>query len=230
MGDLVKAQLLTPYGLPLPVGVALVLSERALDLAVVALFVMVFGAVIGGSTSLGFGGVLVLSAIVLPLAALVAVARRPRLREAIGRLGARLLGPERAARLGASLRELLRTGGRVFPRLSVLLGALAASALAWSIEFFKLWAALRFLGATVAPEVVLFAYPASILAGVAALLPVSEGVVGLTGATLLVALGHVSPAVAASAVIIDRAASTLPPLVLWLGSSLAHGLAAPRHA
>jgi hypothetical protein len=52
------------------------------------------------------------------------------------------------------------------------------------------------------------------------LLPLSEGVVGVTGVALLAALGGVDPAVATIAVVIDRGASSLPPIILAMTSSL----------
>jgi uncharacterized membrane protein YbhN (UPF0104 family) len=58
-------------------------------------------------------------------------------------------------------------------------------------------------------------YPVSILAGVLSVMPFSEGVVGLTGVALLGAMGNVDPALATIAVVLDRSASSLPPLALW---------------
>jgi uncharacterized protein (TIRG00374 family) len=91
----------------------------------------------------------------------------------------------------------------------------AGSAVVWAIEFAKLWLVLRFVGASVAPGVVFFVYPVSIVAGILTMLPFSEGVVGVTGVALLGSIAGVDSGVATVAVVIDRVASSGPPLLLW---------------
>jgi uncharacterized protein (TIRG00374 family) len=177
------------------------------------------GAVLAGNTA----SVPWRSASMLLLAGLVAgllIVSIKRVRSPILRLLAHLLArmkrsPEAGTQLEAALGDAFTVWDSVFVRPRTFAGYWVYSFAVWAIEFMKLWLVLRFVGVDVPPSVVLFVYPVSIVAGVLTMLPFSEGVVGVTSVALLGSVASVDSGAATIAVVVDRAASSIPPLLLW---------------
>lgn len=224
VGDFVKARLVNRYGIGLHVGVGIVLVERMLDLLVIVSSIVVTGAVISGkSGSEGWRAAAVVLLVGL-LVGVVVISTRAVRRPCIA-LAARLVAVVKKSvdreKLVAKLDGMFQVWDAVFVSPLTLTRYLSWSALVWAAEFLKLWLVLRFVGVAVDPEVTMFIYPTSIVAGILTLLPFSEGVIGVTSATLLHSIAGVDIGFATVAVVIDRAASTLPPMLLWAVLALA---------
>lgn len=217
-GDFVKAQLVKKHGISVAAGLGLVFVERSLDLLVVATAIVLAGLGLSGraASDAWFGASLVLMAGLI--AGTLAVSSR-RLRHRLLFVATALIRKLRPAtdhqELVAKLESIFTVWDTIFRSPSTLAGFFLYSCFIWLIEFMKLWVVLQLVQSPVDPLVTLFVYPASIVAGIVTLLPFSEGVVGVTGVALLVALGGVDSGSATVAVAVDRAASTLPPLILW---------------
>ncbi|HEX7479665.1 MAG TPA: lysylphosphatidylglycerol synthase transmembrane domain-containing protein [Polyangiales bacterium] len=229
-GDLIKAQLVRPYGVALNRGVGLVLVERVLDLLVICTSIVVSGAVLSRRASSDTWRAVAL-AFLLGLIVLVVVLAVPAIRTVLLRLAARIIKlfvrSLDEQRILQHLNEIFVVWDDVFHSFPRLLAQLAGSMCAWCIEFMKLWLVLGLLGASIDPVLALFVYPISIVAGILTLLPISEAVVGVTGAMLLHALGGVDTSVAAIAIVVDRATSVLTPLGLWALFALTGSGASP---
>jgi uncharacterized protein (TIRG00374 family) len=217
-GDFIKARLVKPHGIGFSMGLGLVMVERMLDLLVIVASIVLTGAFLseGASGPWKSAAVVLLAGLV---AAVVVVNVRPLRARLLG-VAAHLLAkakrsPEARVALEGTLAGAFHVWDEVFVSPYVFAGYWAYSAAVWAVEFLKLWLVLQYVGAHVSPEVVLFVYPVSIVAGILTLLPFSEGVVGVTGVTLLTSLGHVDSGTATIAVVIDRVASNVPPLLLW---------------
>lgn len=214
-GDLVKARLVAPYGLGLGAGTGLVFVERILDLVVMTVYSLTLSFVVRND-ALQAGAALLL-VIVL---AIVVLCSSQRLHGAVGRWIAppsrRLLGA-RYEKVEATVVGLFATWTTVFTDPLRALSFLSASFGIWFVELFKLWVLLRLMGQHVPLAVVVAAYAASLIAGAVSALPFSEGVVGVTLVAVLASAGRVDASMASIAVVVDRAASTLPPILLWVG-------------
>lgn len=216
VGDFVKTSLLESYGVSRASSFALVVVERLLDLLVIVSSALVFAVALPTeSTTAAWRSVALI--LLVPVFAVVVSLTSSRGRDLWRRLTRALLGGSGSAR-GQRAAELvetvLTTMGRVLPSPGRALVLFGGSVLVWAVEFAKLGVVLALLGSSVPLSVVMFVYPVSILAGIAALVPASEGVIGLTGVALLGALAAVPAAVATTGLLVDRAASTAPPLVL----------------
>ena len=213
-GDLVKVKLVAPHGLGIGVGTGLVLVERILDLVVMTVYALALSFVVRND-ALQAGAALLL-ACVLGVVALVSSTRLHAL------LGKRLAPPAerllkaRYPKVRDAVLGLLSTWTMVFRAPSRVLAFLGASFAIWFVEFLKLWVLLQLMGQHVPLAVVVSAYAASLIAGAVSALPFSEGVVGVTLVAVLASAGGVDSSVASIAVVVDRAASTLPPILLWV--------------
>lgn len=215
-GDLVKVRLVAPYGIGIGVGTGLVLVERILDLVVMTVYALALSFVVRND-ALQSGAALLL-AIVLGV---VALCSSKRLHTAVGRLvspPAKRLLNGRYDKVHDAVLGLLSTWTMVFREPTRVLSFLSASFGIWFVEFLKLWVLLQLMGQHVPLGVVVSAYAASLIAGAVSALPFSEGVVGVTlVAVLAKAGGGIDASTSSIAVVVDRAASTLPPILLWLG-------------
>lgn len=218
-GDLIKAQLVKPYGVGFNAGLGLVLIERMLNLLVIASSIVVTGALLSSqSGSAGWrGATLVLLAGLASVCVVLTVkrVRTPLLRAAAGLLSRVRPSAGSPAKIESVLEGAFTVWDQVFVSPRTLLTYWVSSAAVWTIEFAKLWLVLRFVGIEVAPAVVFFVYPVSIVAGILTMLPFSEGVVGITGVALLGSMAAIDSGAATVAIVIDRAASNVPPLLLW---------------
>jgi uncharacterized protein (TIRG00374 family) len=207
-GDFIKAELVRRFGVSRSVGLGVVMVERMLDLLVITTAILVTGATL--STRRGSGGWQTAASVLLVLLVLGVVVISTK------SIRSRLLRPiiARFKRLTV-IEGAFQVWDTVFTSPASFLAYGAWSALVWSIEFVKLWVVLRYLGANVEVASVLFVYPVSIVAGILTLLPFSEGVVGVTGVALLGTIAGVDSATATIAVVVDRGASSLPPMILW---------------
>jgi uncharacterized protein (TIRG00374 family) len=220
-GDFVKAQLVKKHGVSFSAGFGLVLIERMLDLLVLTTAIIVAGLSLSSNAAAIWNRAAVF--LLLCLVAGLAVLTSKKLRDRFIGLGTavlRKISPAKADAVSSKVDSIFETWDAIFKSPVTLLSYFLGSGLIWSIEFAKLWCVLMFLGEPASLPAVFFVYPVSILAGVLTLLPFSEGVVGVTGVALLAALGGVDPAVATIAVVIDRGASSLPPIVLAMTSGL----------
>lgn len=215
-GDLVKVRLVAPYGIGIGVGTGLVLVERILDLVVMTVYALALSFVVRND-ALQSGAALLL-AIVLGV---VALCSNKRLHTAVGRLvspPAKRLLKGRYDKVHDAVLGLLSTWTMIFREPMRVLSFLSASFGIWFVEFLKLWVLLQLMGQHVPLGVVVSAYAASLIAGAVSALPFSEGVVGVTlVAVLAKAGGGIDASTSSIAVVVDRAASTLPPILLWLG-------------
>jgi uncharacterized protein (TIRG00374 family) len=224
-GDLVKARLVQPHGLGLGVGTGLVLVERVLDLVVMTVYALALSFVLPNDGLLA--GSAALLAIVLGAVALCSSKRLQAIASRIaGPPAARLLGA-RYERVAGIVRGLLSTWTLVFRSPTRVLAFLGASFGIWFVEFLKLWVLLHLMGEPILLPVVVSAYATSLIAGAVSALPFSEGVVGVTLVAMLVSAGHVDSSTASIAVVVDRAASTLPPILLWVAFTLLRRSNAP---
>ncbi len=217
-GDFVKAQLVRPYGIGGNVGIGLVMVERMLDLLVITASIILTGTLVSersGSHAWQAGAWVLLACLIAGLVVVGVKALRHRVFALLGTLVAKVKRGSDGARVQELLHGVFQVWDTVFSSLPSFLGYAAYSAVVWSIEFMKLWLVLHFLGAAVDPATVLFVYPVSIVAGILTVLPFSEGVVGVTGVALLGSIAGVDSAMATIAVVLDRAASSLPPMLLW---------------
>ncbi len=223
-GDFVKAQLVRRHGVGFSAGVGLVLIERMLDLLSLTGAILVAGLAMSGEGVASWlrAAVVLLALLVVGLVVLTNGRIRRAATELLGRL-ARRLDSKRAEGLAEKFQATFRTWDAVFTFPATLLAYIAGSAVIWSIEFAKLWCLLALLGSPASLPVVFFVYPVSLLAGVLTILPFSEGVVGVTGVALLASLGKIEPAAATVAIVLDRGASGLPPILLAATSSLWRG-------
>lgn len=217
-GDFIKARLVKPHGIGFSVGLGLVMVERMLDLLVIVSSIVLTGAFLSEGASGPWKSAAVVLLVGL-LAAVVVINVRPLRARLLG-VAAHLLArakrsPEARAELEGTLAGAFHVWDEVFVSPYAFAGYWLYSAAVWAVEFLKLWIVLRFVGAHVSPEIVLFVYPVSIVAGILTLLPFSEGVVGVTGVTLLASLGGLDSGIATIAVVVDRVASNVPPLLLW---------------
>jgi uncharacterized protein (TIRG00374 family) len=131
------------------------------------------------------------------------------------------------ARVTRFVGDLFGVWDSIFASPVVFLRYVALSAVVWAVEFFKLWLILALIDAPIQLSQAFFIYPVTILAGVLSIVPCSEGVVGVTGVALLGVVGGVDPGIATVAIVLDRCASSLPPLGLW--GIFALFQRAPRH-
>lgn len=215
-GDLIKAKLVGAHGIPVSIGVGLVIAERLFDLlALTATMLMAYPFVASGDRQVY--GRAALSLFVVELAFIAAISARPIRKLWIGallRLVERVRSADARARVESAVEGFSLFWDDVFSSFGAAFGFFAFSLGAWAIEFLKLWTVLALMGDRVPPLVVLFVYPASLLAGILTLVPFSEGVVGVTTVVLLKSLAGLDPNRATVAVVVDRAASIIPPLAL----------------
>jgi uncharacterized protein (TIRG00374 family) len=226
-GDLVKAKLVGRHGVTGGAGLGLVLIERTLDLLVVTTSVVVTGALLSGRAAAGaWRGVsaALIAALIAGVALMTARRARAPLLGAISRIIGRLSSANAGARARQAFAGLFAAWDRTFSAPKRLAAFALFSAAIWTIEFSKLHLVLSLMGLHAEPAVVFFVYPLSLIAGILTVLPFSEGMVGLTGVALLVSLTAIDPGSATVAVVVDRAASVLPPLCLWGAWSLFGGL------
>ena len=213
-GDLVKARLVAPHGLGLGAGTGLVFVERILDLVVMTVFSLTLSFVVRND-ALRAGAALLLVVVL----AVVVLCSSERLHGAFGRWIAppsrRLLGA-RYDKVQATVSGLFVTWTTIFTDPQRALSFLSASFGIWFVEFFKLWVLLQLMGQHLPLAVVVAAYAASLIAGAVSALPFSEGVVGVTLVAVLASAAGVDSSTASIAVVVDRAASTLPPILLWV--------------
>jgi len=224
VGDFIKARLVRRYGIGFNVGLGIVLVERMLDLLVIVSSIVVTGAILSGrSGSQGWRAAAIV--LLVGLVGGVVVISTKAVRHPCIALAARLVAAVKKSvdreDLVAKLDGMFQVWDTVFASPLTLARYLFWSVLVWVAEFLKLWLVLRFVGVAVDPEVTMFVYPTSIVAGILTLLPFSEGVIGVTSATLLHSIAGVDIGFATVAVVIDRAASTLPPMLLWAVLALA---------
>jgi uncharacterized protein (TIRG00374 family) len=214
-GDLVKAKLVTPYGLNIGVGTGLVLVERILDLIVVAVYALALSFVVPNDT-IRTGA----AALLTMVAVFVVVSSSRPILGAVGALIAhpakRLLGEARFLELKSPLEGMFETWSLVFRSPVRVLTFLVASFAIWLVEFTKLAVLLRLMGQPVSFPVTISSYATSLIAGAVSALPFSEGVVGVTLVALLARAGNLDTSTTSIAVVVDRAASTLPPIFLWI--------------
>jgi uncharacterized protein (TIRG00374 family) len=214
-GDLVKVRLVAPHGLGIGVGTGLVLVERILDLLVMTSFALALTFVVPNDGLRAGAGILLTCVL-----GVVVVFSSKRIHGLLGRLVAgraqRLLG-HRYERVGSIVRGLLSTSTLVFRDPARAFAFLGASFAIWFVEFVKLWLLLKLMSQPVSLPVVVSAYATSLIAGAVSALPFSEGVVGLTLVAVVASAGHVDSSIVSVAVVVDRAASTLPPILLWIG-------------
>ncbi|WP_437899382.1 lysylphosphatidylglycerol synthase transmembrane domain-containing protein [Sorangium sp. So ce124] len=232
-GDLIKAELVRRHGVSGSAGVGLVLVERALDLLVIAASIAVTGALLSGRAAADAwrGASLALLAGLAAGVAVISVRRaRTPLLAAFSHLAGRVMGSGKKGRALELLEGLFAAWDRSFGSPARLAGYALLSAVAWAIEFSKLYLVMVLLGFEAELGVVFFVYPISIIAGILTLLPISEGVMGLTGVALLTSLTGIDAGAATVAVVVDRAASVLPPLCLWGAWSLFGAPGAQRGA
>jgi uncharacterized protein (TIRG00374 family) len=217
-GDLIKASLVREYGIGLNRGFGLVLVERVLDLLAICTSMVTAAAILSGRAS---SGTWLVAALVLLgcISAGTLILVTPRLRDPLLRLFAqlvtRLVRSLREEQVLGHLSEVLTVWDEVFRSPLRFLGYFAVSMLAWGVEFTKLWIVLLCLGQRIDIVFAFFLYPASILAGLLSLLPLSDAVVGVTGAVLMHTLAGVDDGLATTAIVVDRVASVIPPLLLW---------------
>lgn len=213
-GDLVKARLVAPYGIGLGVGTGLVLVERILDLVVITVYAIALSFVSPDAPIRAGAGMLLVAVL-----GVVAICSSGRLHAFVGALiegpAKRILG-KRYEKVRDVVSGMLSTWTLVFRRPAMVLPFLAASFGIWFIEFTKLWLLLVLMGQSTPLTVVVSAYAASLIAGAVSALPFSEGVVGLTLVAVLARAGNIDLSIASMAVVIDRAASTIPPIALWV--------------
>lgn len=220
-GDFVKAQLVKKHGVPFGIGFGLVLVERMLDLLVMTSAILIAGLAVSSDAAAIWqhAAIVLLLCLIAGLVVLSASRIRGRLIDlALSVL--RRVAPAKADAIGAKVTSIFTTWDGVFASPLTLATYLLGSGAVWAVEFTKLWCVLYFLGAPASLASIFFVYPVSILAGVLTLLPFSEGVVGVTGVALLAKLAGVDPALATIAVVLDRGASSLPPIVLAMTSGL----------
>jgi len=221
-GDLIKVELVRAHGLKRSTGLGLVLIERILDLLVVNLTIVGVGFLLAKDLKrddLSYAALLFLAA--LGVGTTIVTWRRPR--GAMIRLvtsGVRRLRQHLAERVEVAAQRLFEAWDGIFTSPSVAVRYFALSVAGWFFDFVSLWVLLRAVGGNVSLLTVLFVYPLSLMAGILTLLPFSEGVVGVTAVALLRSLGHIDLEMAAAAVAVDRAISTLMPLVLYLALTL----------
>lgn len=217
-GDFIKAQLVKKHGVSRAAGLGLVFVERSLDLLVVATAIVVSGLALSGRATsdawLGASLVLLAGLIGGMLAVSIRTLRR-RLLLLVSSMIRRVRPSMDHEQLVAKLDSIFAVWDTVFRSPSTFVAFFVYSCAVWAVEFTKLWVVLKVIQSPVDPLVPFFVYPASIVAGIVTLLPFSEGVVGVTGVALLVALGGIDSGSATVAVTIDRSASTLPPILLW---------------
>lgn len=213
-GDLVKAKLVAPHGLGLSVGTGLVLVERIFDLVVVTVYALALSFVIPNQAIRASA-----AALLAVVVGIVALCSSPRLQAivggAVGGPGKRLFG-RRYENIRDSVVGMFSTWTMIFRQAARVLPFLGASFGIWLVEFTKLWVLLRLVDRPVPLTLVISAYAASLIAGTVSALPFSEGVVGVTLVAVLTAAGGVDSSTASIAVVVDRAASTLPPILLWI--------------
>ncbi len=223
VGDFVKSTMTARFGVPVTYSAGIVLVERVLDLISV-LLTLLFATFLLSRSTVSSLKVASLVALLGLFAAVFVLGRKP-LREGVTRLMVRLLTRARMTRaavlVDTKTHELFGAWDIVLGSPSQMARWLLASIVIWSVEFAKLWLVFWCIGAPMDPRVVFLVYPTSIVAGVLSILPFSEGAVGVTATTMLVALGGADPSVATVAVLVDRAASVLPPIVMWGLFSLA---------
>jgi uncharacterized protein (TIRG00374 family) len=217
-GDFIKAQLVRPYGIGGNVGVGVVMVERMLDLLVITSSIIVTGTMISersASSAWRAGAWMLLACLIVGLVVVTVKRIRREVFGLLAGLAARVKKGTDRKKLEETLDGIFQVWDTVFVSPMSIFSYALYSAGVWAIEFLKLWLVLQFLGAPVDIATVLFVYPVSIVAGIITILPFSEGVVGVTGVALLGTLAGVSTATATIAVVLDRGASSLPPLALW---------------
>lgn len=221
-GDFIKAELVRRFGVPRSVGVGVVLVERILDLLVITTTILVAGACLPtramGGNGFRAAAAVLLVLLVLGVAAVTSHRARARLLGPVVALIANVLrrrSPEHAEKVESTIAGVFQIGDVLFRSPGTFAAYALASSAVWLVELVKLWVVLHYLGAEVEVAAVLFVYPVSIVAGILTLLPFSEGIVGVTGVALLGTIAGVDKASATLAIVVDRGASSLPPLILW---------------
>ncbi|HEY2736710.1 MAG TPA: lysylphosphatidylglycerol synthase transmembrane domain-containing protein [Polyangiales bacterium] len=217
-GDLIKARLVRDFGIGLNRGFGLVLVERVLDLLALCCSMVGAGTILSGrvaSDGWRLAALVLLASMLSGMLVLVSPRVRDPLLQSCARIASRLLPSLREEVVLGHLREMLTVWDEVFRSPVRFLGYFAVSLCAWSIEFTKLWVVLSCLGVHMDLVFAFFVYPASILAGLLSLLPISDAVVGVTGAVLMHTLAGVANGMATTAIVVDRTASVVPPLLLW---------------
>jgi uncharacterized protein (TIRG00374 family) len=215
-GDFVKAQLVRKHSVSFTAGFGLVLIERMLDLLVLTMSIVLAGVALSSGTSAPWSraAFMLLGALIAGIAAITSQRIRKPIVAFVTRAIRRVSKGRGGEGLADKLENVFGTWDAIFTSPLAFLRYLVASAIVWGIEFTKLWCVLWLLGTHASLPVIYFVYPVSILAGVLTILPFSEGVVGVTGVALLAALGGVDAATATVAVVLDRAASSLPPIAI----------------
>ena len=216
-GDLIKVEMVRPYGLKRSTGLGLVLIERILDLLAVNATIVCVGFFLAKDLQrddLSWAAVAFLAA--LGAGTAVITWRRPRkyMIALVTRLVTRLR-KDLAGRVEIAAERLFEAWDDVFNSPSVAIRYFVLSVGAWLFDFLKLWILLQAVGGDVSVLAVLFVYPLSLMAGILTLLPFSDGVVGVTAVALLSSLAGVDVEMAAATVAVDRALSTLAPFLLY---------------
>jgi uncharacterized protein (TIRG00374 family) len=217
-GDLIKVRLVGEYGIAMNRGLGLVIVERVLDLLAICSSMVAAGAILSGRASseawrmvaLSFLGCLIAGTLVL-----ITPRLRTPLLQLVARAAARLVPSMHVDEILGHLSEILAVWDEVFRAPLRFIAYFAASLLAWGTEFSKLWVVLRCLGVHMDIVASFFLYPASILAGLLSLLPISDAVVGVTGAVLMHTIAGIDKGMATTAIVVDRVAAVVPPLLLW---------------
>lgn len=220
-GDFVKAQLVRKHGVSFSAGFGLVLIERMLDLLVLTSTIVIAGLSLSSNAAAIWSRAAVFLLVCLVAGLTVLTTKRLRARViGMGTAVLRRVAPSKAEALTTKIDAIFETWDAIFKSPVTFVTYFLGSCAVWAVEFAKLWCVLKFLGEPASLTAVFFVYPVSVLAGVLTLLPFSEGVVGVTGVALLAALAGVDPAVATIAVVLDRGASSLPPILLAMTSGL----------
>jgi uncharacterized protein (TIRG00374 family) len=217
-GDLIKVRLVGEFGIAMNRGLGLVIVERTLDLLAISTSMVGAGAIISGRAASGgwlLAALILLGCLVGGTGVLIIPRLRAPLLQSIAQLASRLVRSLREEVILGHLTEILTVWDEVFRSPLRFIAYFAASLLAWGIEFTKLWVVLRCLGVHMDIVLSFFLYPASILAGLLSLLPISDAVVGVTGAVLMHTLGGIDKGMATTAIVVDRVAAVVPPLLMW---------------
>jgi uncharacterized protein (TIRG00374 family) len=216
-GDLIKAEFLRVHGVRRAAGLGIVLIERILDLLVIAGTMVVAGALLARqleSASLRVAALALLSALVVGTACVTVRS----LRAVAVRIAASVLGTIPrfpVSRFVDVANVLFEVWDEIFRSPGMLARYLVTTTVMWLADFVKLYLVLRAMGVPVGVAPILFAYPVSLVAAVISLLPIGEGVVGVTAVALLGAVADVETDTAVAAVLVDRCLSTLTPIVCY---------------
>lgn len=215
-GDLLKAELMRPYGVRRATGLGVVLIERYLDLASCALTVFAVGLLLPRSTEVwritAAAAVLLLA---LAVVGCLLSSRRARDRglEILSRGSSRISKRFAKERIEHVSTCVFETWDGVFHSPPKLAGYSAVSLLLWLADFSKLGFLFHCLGANVPLLAVWFVYPTSLIAAILSFLPFGEGVVGVTAVVLFGSIAGVELHLATAAIVLDRGISLVTPLL-----------------